>query len=86
MKKRTRQDFQAALGWCTVINFGFMMLWFLAFLVAHDFVYMVHSSMFPGLTPESFDVLHYQLLGFFKLSVMLLNFVPYIALRIIGCH
>ena len=80
----TRQDLQAVLGWCTVINFGFMMLWFLAFLVAHDFVYQVHSSMFPGLTPESFDVLHYQLLGFYKLSVMLLNLVPYIALRIIG--
>ena len=43
MKKMTRQDFQAVLGWCTVIIFGFMMLWFLAFLVAHDFVYMGHS-------------------------------------------
>ena len=58
MKKMTRQDFQAALGWCTVINFGFMMLWFLAFLVAHDFVYMVHSSMFPGLTPENLSLIH----------------------------
>ena len=80
----TKEDISGILGWCTVINFGFMKLWFLAFLVAHDFVYMVHSSMFQGLTPESFDVLHYQLLGFFKMSVMLLNFVPYIALRIIG--
>jgi len=80
----TKDDFRGVLGWCTVINFGFMMLWFLVFLVAHDFVYQVHSSIFPGLTPESFDVLHYQLLTFFKVSVMLLNFVPYIALRIIG--
>jgi len=67
-----------------VINFGFMMFWFLTFLVAHDLAYQIHSSMFPGLTPESFDELHYQLLGFFKLSVMLLNLAPYIALRIIG--
>ena len=80
----TRQDLRGILGWCTVINFGFMMLWFFAFLVAHDFVYQVHSSMFPGLSPERFDELHYQLLGFFKLSVILLNLVPYIALRIIG--
>ena len=80
----TKDDIRGILGWCTVINFGFMMLWFLVFLVAHDFVYQVHSSIFPGLTPESFDVLHYQLLTFFKVSVMLLNFVPYIALRIIG--
>ncbi len=80
----TRQDLQAVLGWCTVINFGFMMFWFLTFLVAHDLAYQIHSSMFPGLTPESFDELHYQLLGFFKLSVMLLNLAPYIALRIIG--
>ena len=80
----TRQDLQAVLGWCTVINFAFMMLWFFAFLVAHDFVYHVHSSMFSGLSSERFDELHYQLLGFFKLSVILLNLVPYIALRIIG--
>ena len=80
----TKDDIRGILGWCTVINFGFMMLWFLVFLVAHDFVYQLHSFIFPGLTPESFDVLHYQLLGFFKLSVILLNFVPYIALRIIG--
>ena len=79
----TRQDLQAVLGWCTVINFGFMMLWFFMFVVAHDFVYQVHSTMF-SLSSERFDELHYQLLGFFKLSVMLLNFVPYIALRIIG--
>ena len=78
----TRDDLRAGLGWCTVINFGFMMLWFLAFLGAHDFVYQVHSTMF-SLSPERFDELHYQLLGFFKLSVMLLNLVPYIALRII---
>ena len=80
----TRQDLQAVLGWCTVINFAFMMLWFLVFLVAHDLAYQIHSSMFPGLSQVRFVELHYQLLGFFKLSVMLLNLAPYIALRIIG--
>ena len=80
----TRQDLQAVLGWCTVINFGFMMLWFLVFLVAHDLAYQIHSSMFPGLSSVRFVEVHYQLLGFFKLSVILLNFVPYIALRIIS--
>ena len=80
----TRQDLQAVLGWCTVINFGFMMLWFLVFLVAHDFAYQIHSSMFPGLSQVRFVELHYQLIGFFKLSVILLNLVPYIALRIIS--
>ena len=72
----TKQDLRGILGWCTVINFGF--------LVAHDFIYQIHSSMFPGLSPERFDELHYQLIGFYKLSVFLLNLVPYIALRIIG--
>ena len=80
----TRQEIQTLLGWCTVINFGFMMFWFLVFLVAHDLAYQVHSSMFPGLSQARFVELHYQFLGFFKLSVMLLNFAPYIALRIIG--
>ncbi len=80
----TKDDIRGILGWCTVINFGFMMLWFLVFLVAHDFAYQIDSSMFPGLSQVRFVELHYQLLGFFKLSVMLLNLAPYIALRIIG--
>jgi hypothetical protein len=79
----TREDLRGVLGWCAVINIGFLMVWFFGFLLAHDVVYQIHRSMFPGLSPERFDELHYQLIGFYKLSVILLNFVPYIALRII---
>lgn len=79
----TRKELLAFLGWCTVINFGVMIVWFFGFLVAHDVIYKIHNSMFK-LSPERFDELHYQLIGFYKLSVILLNCVPYIVLRITG--
>ena len=66
-----------------MINFGFLTVWFFGFLLAHNVVYQIHCSMFPGLSADRFDELHYQLIGFYKLSVILLNFAPYIALRII---
>jgi len=33
---------------------------------------------------ERFDDVNYALMGFFKLSIILFNIVPYLALRIVG--
>ena len=60
----TREDLRGILGWCAVINFGFLTVWFFGFLLAHDVVYQIHCSMFPGLSADRFDELHYQLIGF----------------------
>ena len=78
----TKEDLRGVLGWCTVINFGLLMLWFFGFLVFHDVVYQIHSSMFK-LSPERFDEINYSLMGYYKLSIFFFNLMPYIALRII---
>ena len=78
----SREDLRGVLGWCTVINFGLLMLWFFGFLVFHDVVYQIHSSMFK-LSPERFDEINYNLMGYYKLSTIFFNLMPYIALRII---
>ena len=71
------------LGWCTVINFALLLLWFTFFSLAHDWVYKVHGRWF-SLSKENFDAIHYAGMAFFKLCIFLLNFAPYLALRIVG--
>ena len=69
------------LGWCSVINGGVLLLWWLSLTLAHDFIYRIHRQWF-NLSMERFDAIHYALMGFFKLCIILFNIVPYVALRI----
>ncbi len=72
----------AFLGWCTLINFGLLLYWALFIIFAHDWTYRMHSRWFK-LSTEKFDSLHYSLMGFFKMGVIIFNLVPYLALRIV---
>ena len=71
------------LLWCAVINYGILLVWFLLFILAHDWMHRLHGRWFR-LSVEQFDALHYAGMGIFKLGIILLNLVPYIALRIVG--
>lgn len=72
-----------ALGWCTVINFGVVLVWFLFFALAHDWVYRFHSKWFK-LSVEKFDSIHYAGLALYETGILLFNLAPYLALRIVG--
>jgi hypothetical protein len=71
------------LAWCSVINVGVLIYWWLFFTLAHDFVYRIHGKWFK-LSVEKFDAIHYAGMAFFKMSIILFNIVPYIALCIVG--
>jgi Family of unknown function (DUF6868) len=70
-----------ALLWCAVINYGILLVWFLVFILAHDWMYQLHGRWFH-LSVEQFDMLHYAGMSVYKLGIILLNLVPYIALQI----
>jgi hypothetical protein len=70
-----------ALLWCAVINYGILLIWFLFFLLAHDSMYLLHRRWFR-ISIEQFDTLHYAGMSVFKIGIILLNLVPYIALHI----
>lgn len=69
------------LGWCVILNFGLLLWWFVMLLVAHDWVYKIHSRWFK-LTEERFDAIHYAGLAFFKIATFILYLAPYVALKI----
>jgi hypothetical protein len=71
------------LLWCTVINYGVLLVWFLAFVAAHDFIFRVHGKWFH-LTHEQFDALHYAGISIYKIGILLLNLTPLLALWIAG--
>lgn len=70
------------LGWSAVINIGLLLWWFLWILFAHDFVYRIHSKWFK-IPVEKFDAIHYAGMAFYKITIIVFNIVPYLALRII---
>ena len=64
-------------------TYGVLFVWWLCFLLAHDWMYGWHSRWFH-LPVEQFDALHYVGMGLYKIGILLFNLVPYIALHIIG--
>lgn len=72
-----------ALLWCAVINYGVLLLWFLFFRFAHDWMYRFHSRWFR-IPAEQFDAIHYTAMAIYKIGILLLNLVPYVALQIVG--
>lgn len=69
--------------WCTIINFAVLLLWFLLFSLAHDWVHRLHGRWFR-LSVEQFDAIHYAGIAAYKIGILLFNLVPYVALRIIS--
>lgn len=71
------------LLWCTIIDYGVLLLWFLAFVFAHDWIQRVHGRWF-SLSRDQFDALHYAGMAVYKIGIILFNLVPYIVLSILG--
>jgi hypothetical protein len=71
------------LLWCTAINYGILLLWFLVFVFAHDWILRIHGRWFR-LSTDQFDTLHYAGMTVFKVGIILFNLVPVLVLYIIG--
>jgi len=69
------------LLWCAVANYGVLLLWFVVFVWAHDWMLRLHGRWFR-LSSEHFDAIHYIGMSIYKIGVLLFNIVPYAALRI----
>jgi ABC-type branched-subunit amino acid transport system permease subunit len=79
----TIEGIRAFLLWCTVIDYGVLLVLFLVFVFAHDWVQRIHGRWFR-LSRDQFDVLHYTGMSVFKIGIILFNLVPFIVLSILG--
>ncbi len=80
----TIEIIRAVFAWCSVINIGLLIWWYLFFTLAHDWTYRYHTKWFKNLSVETFDAIHYAGIALFKIGILLFNLVPYFALRIVG--
>lgn len=71
------------LLWCTIINYGILLLWFLFFVTARDWMYRFHGRWFR-LSGEQFDAIHYTGMAVFKIGIILFNLVPLVVLCIVS--
>ena len=71
------------LGWSSIIHMGLLLWWALWFMLAHDLMYSMHKRWFK-LSEERFDLVNYAGMALYKITIIVLNIVPYFALRIIA--
>ncbi|HEX9741290.1 MAG TPA: hypothetical protein VGA17_00700 [Nitrospiraceae bacterium] len=69
--------------WCTVINYGLVLVWFLIFALGHDWMHRVHGRWFR-LSAERFDAIHYAGIAMYKIGILVFNLAPYLALQLVG--
>jgi hypothetical protein len=67
------------LLWCTVINYGTLLIWFLVFAAGHNSMRRFHVRWFR-LSDEQFDALHYLGMSIYKIGILLFNLVPLVVL------
>ena len=71
------------LLWCTVINYGVLLVWFLVFVFARTWIQRIHGRWF-GLPNGQFDSLHYAGMAIYKIGILLFNLVPFVALCMVA--
>ena len=69
--------------WCTIINTCFLIFLALIYLLVPNLAYRLQSRFIP-ISRETFDIVFYSFIGFFKAVVLVFNVVPWMALLIIG--
>ena len=72
---------RSTLLWCTIINYVLLMIWFLVYLLPHEWLYRIWGRGFR-LTAEQFDTLSFGGIMLYKLGILLFNLVPLVALCI----
>jgi hypothetical protein len=71
------------LGWCTVINFGLLALAAIGLMSMRRLIAPLHARMFK-ISEDDLSRYYFQYLGNYKLLVIVLNLVPYLALKIVA--
>ena len=79
------ENLKKMLAWSAVVNYVILIIWFVAFIVAHDWIRDVHTRWFK-LSAEQFDLANYMGMSIYKIGVLLFNITPYLALRIVDAR
>lgn len=79
----TLDEIRIFLLWCAGMNYAVLLIWFLIFVFAHDWMYAMHTRWFK-LPAEVFDGIHYTAMAIYKIGILLFNLVPLIAISLVS--
>lgn len=79
----TLSDCKDLLLACLAINYGILIIWFLAILLVRDKLYRLHARWF-FLSHADFDRIHYAGLALYKILVLVFNLAPWLALQMLA--
>ncbi len=71
------------LGWCSVINIGMLFVSTIMLTIMRSWVIKIHAST-TGVSEMELPRIYIEFLGNYKILIIILNVVPYIALRIMA--
>ena len=77
------ETFATFIGWCTVINIGFILLAMLVLSVFRERLATLNSKLF-GVTKEEAKVTLFRVYYQYRFAFIFLNLVPYIVLKIMS--
>ena len=72
--------------WCTVINYGVLIVWWAIIRCAHDDLYHLVKRLFGRsfvISVVRMDEIQFTVMTLYKIGVFLFNLVPFVALCII---
>lgn len=69
------------LGWCTVINLGLLMFSAFILVVFNLQIKTLHSKLMV-IESVGLNALYFNFLGNYKIAILILNLVPYCALKL----
>jgi hypothetical protein len=78
----TIDTLRGLLLWSGIINYGLLIVWVLAYLLARESLHRI--ARWFGLSNEVSDAMNYGGMMLYKLAIFFFFLVPYVALRIVG--
>ncbi len=68
--------------WCSVLNYGFLIVWVVAATAGRDWVCRLSGRVFR-VTPEQLDLINFAGITLYKMGIFFFNIIPCIALYIV---
>ena len=71
------------IGWCTVINMSIVAISGIMLTLFKESIINIHHKLM-GIDKHDLPKLYFAYLGNYKIGIMLLNFAPYLALKLMA--
>jgi hypothetical protein len=77
----TLHEIEDALLWCVALNYLLLLVWMAVLVFGHGWFYRLNARFFK-ISIERFDAVNFAGIVCYKIGIVLLNLVPWIALHL----